>query len=357
MFEKKVLNQFNEYYNEDLMPLIEIMKRETHTDWKRDEDGKILRKVVPGQKTSTGKQKMEMVHDETTKRDITIKNILEELDNKNAFIDYFRFSPSFYDNNFSENMEWSLEISSNWNKYISCFDELIKIRTLFPVLTLKESTHIKESELELVIDKFKSIKKVLALRVTAEYYYNHRELIEDLIKKLRITDYLMFDIHENEILGYEDDIRNLFRQQELKCHKIILNSPRRRDLFNSKFDEGISPVAINKPLIDYGDYYADGFGDYVGIADNIESEKRGYHGATVIYNIKNESHYSFRVNGKNFKQLKRLVIGWDQIKEPQYKECEGIARVYELNFGWFGDWKEVSMLSYMNAILLLLGIR
>jgi hypothetical protein len=150
--EENVIRTYNNYFYDEIIPLIEIIKRKEQVDYLRDEEGKVVRRNIPGL-TPHGRQRTTMLRDERTRRDVTIQRIQECLGGQEAFIDFFRFFPQVYGNDIHESMNWSLGISRNWEEYTRCFNETNQAANLYPVVTFKENIDILENQTNPLINR------------------------------------------------------------------------------------------------------------------------------------------------------------------------------------------------------------
>jgi hypothetical protein len=336
--ELKVINDMNKFFSESMIPLIEVIRDEYITKYKIDDvTGEYVYEIKPGNK------KRNKIILQPTEDDInTLDKIQERLNGKKAFIDFFRFSESEYDNKDFKGIELSFKMSRDYNYYKQRMLQIGNYINLIPVISIKKGFIISEHDLMKLINELRRDNSSIAIRITDNHLDDYIELLE---KHLTQEDYIMSDIRNQHVDSKFIELEE-FQELETDARKILLNSPRSREIKNGDYENLVFTKKIdNKVAKKYRDYKLDGFGDFGGLKDDLPVEGGGNGmGAAlgIIYSKEKNAFYSIvnydtNMGMSGFEYVRREILKRLSLFDSR-DECIAIKRIKDMKFK-FGSWR------------------
>ena len=348
--ELSVSKKLNYCFSDNIIPLFEILTDKYETRYEIDA---ITKSFVYELK---GKRRMRKKAKPTDSDIITLDYINRLIENRKAFIDYFRFSIEKYSRNVDigrTDLAWKLSHDSGL--YKKKILEISKYKNLIPTISIKPGFHFKKNELESFIMEIQDDNEAIGLRITEEWFKEDSEIIK---KTLRKTDFLLFDIGEQ---NPSSKIMEFYEIEELGTNAttILLNSPRKAKIVNGEYVEhGITELIDNSAKELYKDYGFEGFGDYCGLKDSIPlNDKSNGKGTALVllYDYKENSFYSFLhpdssqgVNG--YYQLIPVILNSKSVFDP-FNNCPAINKIENLKGpGNWSTWHNINITRYIHQM-------
>lgn len=348
--ELRVIRDMNFFFDDSIIPLIEIIKDEYDIKYKIDETGEFIYEKKPGKKR---RNKVELP--KTEEDIITLEDINKRLNGKKGFIDYFRFSENEYDNikDFNK-VELSVRLSRDFNYYRKRILQIGNYSNLVPVISIKKDLNNSEYDLRKLISDLRRDNSIIAIRITDPYLDDYMEFIEDHLTE---KDFVMLDIRnqnvDSKFLELED-----FQDLDTNAYKILLNSPRSKDDKNGDFENlKITRKIDNKVAVLFKDYEFNGFGDFGGLKDTLPASSGGNGmGAALglIYLKEDNAFYSIVQTDTS-----RGVRGFKYVREEVLKrlsyldsdnDCIAIKRIKEMDgtYGTWSTWSNIILTRYIQ---------
>lgn len=327
MYENKILKERgNLFVNDKIMPLIEIID--------------IEKKGIEG----------------------TIE-FYDDIIESNYFIDFFSFKYEDYIPYTIDKVRFSFSlVDEKTYKYLD--DLLVKTtisKKAIPVISIKKSRPfiLDRNVIRTTIEKLQAEKEIISVRLEVALYDDYFESINELLRK---DDYLLLDIGNNKIDPVEMTLTE-FSMDKKEYKSILLNSPRNKNLTNGKYENlAYTNLIDNKVAREYANYEFDGFGDYLGLKDELPNV-RGSNGQgaahCLFYNHKNNKFYSIvdyetSYGSKGYKnvvdQLKTSSVSSELNSDNDCLAFEYINKEFITTFGNFAKWKYVLMLRTLSEM-------
>lgn len=347
--EMKIIKKMNYCFSNGIIPLVEILNEIHETRYEEDpETGEALR--VPNR---DGSRHMRVKCKPTDEHVITLKEIDETLSSKRAFIDYFRYTTDKYKKDLKlESLVLARKLSDNPQMYKEKLLGVCEYSNLIPVISIKDGFECSEEELEELIGLLKTKTDQVALRLTDEFIEKYSDL---LVTNLGEQDYLMVDIEEqnpeSKFMEYEE-----IEELDITAKVIILNSPHKVGTSNKDF-----PIQSYTDLIDNSlrnhvtDYNFHGYGDYLGLRDDLPrhiDRKIEACALVLIYDSERNQFFSYKHPDEKegmggYKKLIQLVKKDEIIFNPD-GNCIAYKRINELpKSGNWGDWNNICATRYL----------
>lgn len=284
--ELRVVKELQFCFSNNIIPLFEIINEMYQTKYKKDSNGAF---IYEQHKTRKSKVKAEPTEDDI----ITLKKIYDLVDGKLMFIDYFRFSLKKYGKKVSvKNAELSFNLNNSLELYKKKILETTKYSNMIPVVSLKPECGFPKAELKAFVSSLQKNSPHVALRITEEWIDDTKEVVQ----RLRETDFLLFDVEEQNPELKFMEIQELLDLQP-RCKIILLNSPRKQDVKNGEYPEHDKTDLINNcARFVAKDYELDGYGDYCGLKDVMPTNdgSNGMGAAlALLYDYKENVFYSY----------------------------------------------------------------
>jgi len=290
-----------------------------------------------------------------------IKEYDEYLDDK-YFIDFFTFEHGEFLHFTSKKVEFSLNIQNeDTYNYLDLLLETTKSKKSIPVLSIKTARRFifDHQKLDYYITTLQAKKESIAIRLEGRHFDEFFPLIE---QKLRKTDFFMFDIGNNSLDSF---ILQLYDLQESKVDftTVLLNSPRSEKLNNGDYENEKYTFLINNEVANvYKDYSFDGFGDYLGLKNELPNTGgRGLGCALILmYNRLNNKFFSivnnFIEDGvSGYKKIFPILLAYQPMLDPDnsclaYKFVNDTLGPSSGKYGNWAIWKYVLMLRTLSEM-------
>lgn len=286
--EIRVAHNLNYCFSDKILPLFEILNDKYEKKYEHDPDtGEFLYEIK-------GKSKRRILSAHTDDDIITLGYINTLVDNKSAFIDYFRFTTKKYGKSIAvEKVALALKMSRDIDLYKSKLRGVSQYKNLIPVVSIKDGFFMSRIELEAFIIELQNSSSCVALRLTEEWINDYKKI---LTNTLRSNDYLLLDVSEQDPMTKFMELEEI-ADMDIKAKVILLNSPRKASIKNGDYEtSGITKLINNSALEEYSKYSFDGVGDYAGLKDVLPTSG-GSNGTgaalALLYNFPENGFYSF----------------------------------------------------------------
>ena len=343
--ETRVSRTLNFTFSENIIPLFEIIHDFYEKRYKIDpETNDFVYKEKNGRKYR--------VVDTPTKDDIvTLNKISDAIGDKKAFVDFLRIDDNKYKSYDASKVKLGIELRS-FNEYKKRLLEITKYGNLIPVISIRNAFENNTYDINELYKELKKSSSSVAVRITADVVGDYMSLLE----KLQVSDYLLFDIEETNVLGLSDEIDEINAKQ-IFAKKIILNSPRKAEYQNKDFEEsGITELIDNSMLKKYKELGFSGFGDYAGYKDVLPSSGGNNRGSALclLYNYKENGFWVFTnkdttLGSKGYKSLKPKVLAIRPSLDPD-NACLAYKKIELLDCGNYPSWIEVCLIRYITQL-------
>jgi hypothetical protein len=354
--ELNVSEKLSYCFSEQIIPLFEILNEKYKVQYEIDNDGNYIMEKKPG------KKKMSRVKKKVTENDIvTLEEINRIVDGAKVFIDYFRFDVKKYGSKIDINsVTLAYTLNNNTDEYIKKLMGISKYENMIPVLSLKKSYNFTKNKLIEIINKLQDSNSSIALRIEDELYDSIKDVI---IKYLRETDYLLYDINEQDFDSKFLELEEL-KECTTKAKKILLNSPRDSRRANKDYENNcITRLISNSAAKKYRNYDLDGFGDYGGLKDQLppNSGSNGKGAAlALLYNYDNNSVYSFcnadtSLGTKGYVEIVSNILNYEDILNPN-NDCVAYLKIKSMSsegkYGSWRTWNNIALTRYIHQMYL-----
>lgn len=353
-YEHKVMIHTNEYFSENIIPLIEVLRDHYRlTDFATDPvSGEFLKKRA-------GKR-MQRYRVAPTENDRdTLQYYNDRVASKKAFIDYFRFTTDVYGRRIKTSaIELSLKMNQNENLYVERLLEVGHYENLIPVLSIKNGFFPKEYEVTNLVGRLQSVNNQIAIRLDDAAF---ETFFSDIAPVLRNEDYIMYDIGEQNVYSKEMELDE-FNSTNTLAHKIVLNSPRKRNIKNGDYQNRQYTDLIDNSARDINTIFSDilGFGDYCGMKDALPSGAPITRGtALALFYQYNSNRFMAYVNTNSTEGVRGYQHLMPQILEDAHildplgtcRAIEGV-RVLSANnkSGGWESWSIFNMIRYLTQM-------
>lgn len=261
--EQQVIKSNNQCFSAQMIPLVEIMKDHfRQTEFATDPiTGEYIKKTV-------GKRQQRYRVEPTEEDRDTLEYYKELFRGKKVFIDFFRFTTDVYGTRINANaLDLSIRLTRNEALYYERLCELEEFENLIPVLSIKKNFFPRSFSATDFIEKLQKGNAQIAVRLDDDAYEEFAAVLADA---LRENDYIMFDIGEQHPIAKEIEIEE-FNNLPTLATKIVLNSPRKRNVKNGEYENGKYTELIDNSARNVKHLYKNvaGYGDYCGMKDNL----------------------------------------------------------------------------------------
>lgn len=348
--ELSVSKEMNYSFSDKIIPLFEILTDIYETKYKVDP---ITDTFIMERK---GKRKMRIKEIPTDADIITLDFVSKLMGNKKAFIDYFRFTIEKYGKNFdigSVDLAWKLSRASVL--YKKRIKEISEYSNLIPIVSIKSGFVFGKNELEELLIELQSKNEAIGLRITEEYLEEYSEIITNV---LRSTDYLLFDIGEQNPTSKIMELEEVM-ELEISAKAILLNSPRKSNVRNGEYKEfGITELIDNSVREMFSEYGFDGIGDYCGLKDTLPSNG-GSNGTgaalALLYDYEKNGFISFlnpdtSQGMSGYYLIIPVILSKKDILDPLHN-CPAIRKIEKLEgSGNWSTWHYITITRYIHQI-------
>lgn len=299
-------------------------------------------------------------------KDKTVDEVINEYDESirsKYFLDFFAFEAEKYMPYNTDLVEFAATLNSE-NQYNYLNDLLIKTKNsdyAIPVISIKEARKFifDENKIKELIANLQKEKIEIAVRIEAHLFDDYFDVIN---KTLRDTDYFLFDIGGESVDSFIFQIEDFNSLKSNKYHSAILNSPRKRNIYNNEYEKNAYTDLIdNKIATEYRKNGFDSFGDYLGLKDELPRVRSALnsdgHAHTLFYSLDNNSFYSalndYDSGLKGFKEVyDHLMFKEEELNKD--KDClayEYLKR-YEghTSYGGWGNWRAILMIRTLSEL-------
>lgn len=344
--ELRVAKEMHSCFSDNIIPLFEIINELYKTTYKRDSNGDF---VYEQHKTRKVRAKAEPTEDDI----VTLQSINNLVDGKLMFIDYFRFSLKKYGKNLSfKKAELSFNLNNDLELYKTKLLETTKYSNMIPVISLKPECDFPKVDLVKFVSKLQENTTHIALRITEEWI----DYTKDIIQRLRETDFLLFDVEEQNPELKFMEIQELLDMQ-VDCKMILLNSPRKLALKNGEYPEHAQTDLINNcARVVAEDNEFDGYGDYCGLKDAMPTND-GSNGTgaalALLYDYEQNVFYSYcnhdtSLGMAGYTTLIPLIKADEPILNPE-RDCPGYKKIHSLpRTGSWNTWHHINAKRYIH---------
>ena len=347
--ELSVSKEMNHCFSSETIPLYEILTDKYKVRYKTDP------KTNLEIREKKGKRMMRVKETPSNDDIITLDFINNIVDNKKAFIDFFRFTIEKYGKRINvSSAELALKLSRDPESYKRRVKEVMRYDNLIPTISIKQGFEFGKNELQDFLEDLQKQKESIALRITENYLENYGLIIKN---QLRETDYLLFDIGEqnpsSKVMEFEE-----LQEMKLRANIIVLNSPRKADLNNGEYiGTGITDLIDNSLRDVLREYGFKGFGDYAGLKDNLSSKGGGRRGAALalLYDYEKNGFYSFlnpdtMQGAGGYLKVRDEILAGKAFLDPM-GNCPAIQKVQNLeNSGNWGTWINILVTRYIHQM-------
>lgn len=343
--ELKVAKEMHSCFSDDIIPLFEVIRELYRITYKRNPNGEF---VYEQRKKRKVKIKAMPTEDDI----VTLQSINDYIDGKLAFIDYFRFSLKKYGKNISfRKAELSFDLNNDLELYKTKLLEVTKYANMIPVISLKPECGFPKADLVNFVTKLQMKTTHIALRITEEWM----DYTKDVIRNLRESDFLLFDVEEQNPELKFMEIQEL-HDIHADCKLILLNSPRKLALRNGEYPEHAQTDLINNcARIVAADNEFDGYGDYCGLKDAMPTND-GSNGTgaalALLYDYEKNVFYSYcnhdtSLGMSGYATLIPLIKDDEMILNAE-GDCPGYGKIHLLQgTGNWNTWHNINAERYI----------
>lgn len=347
--ELSVAEELSFCFSDNIIPLFEVIVDYFKYEFKKDP---VTNDYVYVQKLR--RRMREKVPTEL----ITLKLINELVDNKEAFIDYFRYSTNKYGKRVKvAGVSLAFKLSRDEALYKERVKEVSKYKNLIPVVSIKSEFEMSNKDLEKLLGEFIRENDSVGFRITDEFTERYGSLIKNM---LRDSDYLLFDIGEqipsSKVMEFKE-----IAKLKTRAKIILLNSPRLLSNSNGVYEEsGTTALIDNSSVKKYSEYGFDGVGDYCGLKDSLPEGGGNGKGAALalIYRHTENLFYSFLNPDTNLGVAGYYKIIPEILKMKSFfdssNDCPAMGKIDSLSSrGKCGNWRvwnNITITRYIHQI-------
>lgn len=259
---------------DDMLTLVEVIQEEIECDKMVDPiTGQLIKVNKP---TQRGKDRWCSVNDHATDRDVTLRNISDRFGKRMTLVDFFRCDMRKYKSAGLQQCKLVIELSRKLEEYKNRIRQIAQYSNLIPVITVKsgidnlDPEKLKEFALEM---QTLCCGRPISIRI--DDFEGYEQVLEGV---LRVNDILIYDINEQPLASRIEETDEL-QLLNIAASKVLLCSPRKRDLANGTYEEGCH--IDNSHITTYAQYGFQGVADYGGLRDNLPTKGGGGNGRAL----------------------------------------------------------------------------
>ncbi|MFA9375253.1 MAG: hypothetical protein ACERKZ_00725 [Lachnotalea sp.] len=343
--ELRVAKEMNTCFSDKIVPLFEIINEIYKTTYKTDKNGEY---ILEQRKSRNCRVKAKPTEEDI----ITLQHISNIADGKLIFMDYFRFSLRKYGKNISfRKAELSFDLNNDLKLYKKKLLDTTIYNNMIPVISLKPDCDFPKSDLIKFVAELQAKTIHIALRITEEWI----DQTKDIVQSLRETDFLLFDVEEQNPELKFMEIQELVDLQS-NCQKVLLNSPRKLAIKNGEYPEYDQTDLINNcARVVAEDNGFDGYGDYCGLKDAMPTND-GSNGTgaalALLYDYKQNVFYSFcnhdtSLGMSGYSTLIPVIKADEPLLNPN-SDCPGYTKIHSLpSTGSWSTWHHINAARYI----------
>jgi hypothetical protein len=350
--EMRFSKKFNYLFNNNIVPLYEIITDEYEPKYKKDPyTGEFVYEIKPNNVRKTKVQLPPTPNDI-----ITLDVISKNLNGKKAFIDYFRYDESEYPKLKidTSQVELAFKLSRDINEYIKHIKLITNYSNFIPVISIKSKCSIDITLLVPLINELQSKCKSIAIRITYECFDKYSKVISSLLRK---DDFLLYDIREQNVFSMIFEFKKLDKVPII-ANKVLLNSPRPFNIANGQFEvHGVTSLIDNSVVKEYKKNNFIGFGDFGGLRD-ILPVRGGSNGKgaalALLYEYSINAFYSYvnpdtDLGPRGYKSIIKTILSERHILDPK-NDCPALDKIKNLDTGNFPTWIYITLIRYVYQI-------
>lgn len=329
LFENKLLREQCTYFDDTIMPLIEVLNQ------------KIGR---------------------TTMQVDELLSVYDSHINSPYFIDFFTFDEGEY-TNFDLNQVpfYIAHRNDTINDYRNLLALVCNTKHGIPVISIKKGREflLNRASIKSLIRDLQSLTSKIAVRIQSlllqSYFF-------EIDTSLRENDLLIYDINEESIQSKVFDRKQL--SNRAGSYKVVLlHSPRSSKLNNGSYLDGdYSGLIDNSIKNDYKNLGFDGFADYAGLKNVLPTDGGNGKGAALGLFYDNTNNQFFSIMNPDIDQGTRghLYVLDQAFKIYKNKldpldNCPAFKYMYSNLYsqgkpGQWGQWKYITVLRYISQI-------
>ena len=333
----------NGLLDEGLLPLVEVIVRKTKCDKAIDKETGKLARINKPYKTGSrkGEDRWVTYDDPSTERDVTLEEISDLFPNMTVLVDYYRADMKKHKEADHSKCELTLKLNNSLDDYVSCIKEIARFPQLVPVITIKNGIdRLSPIQVKELIRDLRLMNEDRPLAVRAESIDGYEEVLEN---SLTSSDFFIYDINEAPLASRVVEMDEL-EELDLSAQKILLCSPRKRDIKNGKYAE--SCLIDGDHITDYASYGFDGVGDYAGLRDVLPGTGGGTGCAlALLYNGEGNRFHAYvnedyTLGQDGFETVVHQVYSDRDKLEKHEGECLVLQRVAQwIANGEHGGWQ------------------
>jgi hypothetical protein len=348
--ELSIAKVMNYCFSDSIIPLFEILTDRFEVKYKIDP---VTNTFVYELK---GKRRMRIKETPTDSDIITLDFINKLVDNKIAFIDYFRFTIDKYGENIDlKRTDLAWKLSRDNNLYRNRVKEISNYRNLIPVVSIKQGFTFGKNDLEEFLYELQKENDAIGLRITEEWLEEYSEVIKDT---LRNTDYLLFDIGEQPPTSKFMELEEVM-DLGTNGKVILVNSPRKADIRNGAYEDNcITKLIDNSAREVFSEYEFEGIADYCGLKDTLPAND-GSNGTgaalALLYDYDENGFYSFlnpdtSQGMAGYYKIIPEILSEKDILDP-LNNCPAIQKIEGLKgSGSWSTWHNINVTRYIHQM-------
>lgn len=246
----------------------------------------------------------------------------------------------------------AFNLNNDLELYKSKLLETTKYNNMIPVISIKDDCEFPKSSLLRFVSILQSKTTNIALRITEKWL----DETKDVIKHLRKSDFLLFDVEEQnpEYKFMEiEELNNL----KISCEIILLNSPRKLEIKNGEYPQHSKTDLINncaRQVAEENDF--DGYGDYCGLKDTMPNND-GSNGTgaalALLYDYNKNVFFSYcnhdtSLGLAGYQTIIPIIKSDESILNPD-KDCPGFEKINDLkSTGNWSTWHHINAARYIH---------
>lgn len=326
-----------------VMTLVEVIREETTCDYLVDPyTGEYIKENRPVKSgKNKGADRWCKVKDPSSERDVTLENIEKRFAGRPVFVDYFRCAIEKYKNANHSKCPLVIKLTNNLDAYVGKVKAIAEHASLIPVITVKSGIDkLGPSQLIQCAEDLKRLREGHPIAIRIDDIDGYERACE---KVLGEGDYLIYDINEAPAVSKTVEFEEVCALNT-KAKKILLCSPRKRDVRNGTYAQGC--VIDNSHIYDYEEYGFDGVGDYAGLHDKLPGDGGGKGCALAMLYDGRKNEFTAYVNqdvslgASGYREVVERVLADRTQLEQRPGECivlDAVSR--NAACGSYGSWQ------------------
>ena len=260
-----------------IIPLIEIVSKQQKKIFHYEKGKRVLVEGLLGNKSYA-------IEDYS---DVTLNSIRELAKIGLVFVQYFRYDFLTYQSDMDDDIrEMAYKLAIDLDDYLFRTINLYSIDNVIPVFIIKPEVNNGDN-LKNFYAAFSNLKlegKRLAIRIDMRTVRRYTSQINNILALFDSNDFVFYDYLERKVSDLDLKYIDF---ESVKSKKIVIHSYRKRDIVNFEYSVGEHETAFDtKFMNEYRSLGFDGFGDFLGLPDNVPySKARAKYSAAFIYDF------------------------------------------------------------------------